>query len=167
MIAETGHFAMILAAAVALYQFLVPLYGAARGDAALMRTAIPAAASQLALVALAFAALTHAYVTSDFSVINVAENSHSAKPLLYKLSGVWGNHEGSMLLWVLILAVYGGAVALFGSNLPLELRARVVAVQGAIGLAFLLFLILQLGRSWQQPIITRNCAIRSRQYLAG
>ena len=84
----------------------------------------------------------HAYVISDFSVSNVFENSHSAKPLLYKVSGVWGNHEGSMLLWELILAIFGGAVALFGTNLPLELKARVLAVQGSIGAAFLLFSVL-------------------------
>ena len=142
MIAETGHFALILAVGVALYQFLVPLYGAQRGEAGLMRAGISAAVLQLALVMLSFAALTYSYVVSDFSVANVASNSHSAKPLLYKISGVWGNHEGSMLLWVLILALYGSAVALFGRNLPLELRARVVAIQGSIGLAFLLFLVL-------------------------
>jgi len=142
MIAEIGHFALILAVGVALYQFLVPLYGAQKGDVALMRTGITSAVLQLALILLAFLALTHAYVVSDFSVENVFENSHSAKPLIYKLSGVWGNHEGSMLLWVLILSIYGSAVALFGQNLPMELRARVIAVQGAVGLAFLLFIVL-------------------------
>jgi len=142
MIAEIGHYALILALGVAVYQFLVPLYGAHRGDVAMMRTGISAAVLQLALVLLAFAALTHAYVVSDFSVSNVFENSHSAKPLIYKISGVWGNHEGSMVLWVLILALYGGAVALFGQNLPLELRSRVVAIQGAVGVAFLLFIVL-------------------------
>ena len=124
MIAEIGHFALILATGVALYQFLVPLLGAYRGDAGLMRSGISAALLQLGLIAIAFAVLTHAYIVSDFSVQNVFENSHSAKPLLYKISGVWGNHEGSMILWVLILALYGAAVALFGHNLPLELRAR-------------------------------------------
>jgi cytochrome c-type biogenesis protein CcmF len=142
MIAEIGHFALILAVGVALYQFLVPLYGAQKGDVALMRSGSSAAVLQLALTALSFLALTHAYLVSDFSVQNVYENSHSAKPLIYKISGVWGNHEGSMLLWVLILALYGAAVALFGENLPPALRARVVAVQGAIGLAFLLFIVL-------------------------
>jgi cytochrome c-type biogenesis protein CcmF len=142
MIAELGHFALILATGIALYQFVVPLYGAHRGDAALMRTGLTAAALQLILIALAFAALTHAYVVSDFSVENVFENSHSAKPLLYKISGVWGNHEGSMVLWVLILALYGGAVAFFGRNLPLELRSRVLAIQGSIGFAFLLFIVM-------------------------
>ena len=142
MIPEIGHFALILAVGVALYQSLVPLYGAQRGDVALMRTGISASVLQFALVLLAFLALTHAYVVSDFSVQNVFENSHSAKPMIYKLSGVWGNHEGSMVLWVLILALYGAAVALFGQNLPMQLRARVIAVQGAIGLAFLLFIVL-------------------------
>ena len=142
MIPEIGHFALILAVGVALYQTLVPLYGAQRGDVALMRTGISASVLQFALVLLAFLALTHAYVVSDFSVQNVFENSHSAKPMIYKLSGVWGNHEGSMVLWVLILALYGAAVALFGQNLPMQLRARVIAVQGAIGLAFLLFIVL-------------------------
>ncbi len=141
MIVEIGHFALILAAAVALYQFVVPLYGAHRGDAALMRTGNQAAVLQLLLIAVSFAALTYAYVVSDFSVTNVFENSHSAKPLIYKISGVWGNHEGSMLLWVLILALYGGAVAVFGQNLPPQLRSRVLAIQGSVGLAFLLFIV--------------------------
>ena len=141
-VAEVGHFALILAVGVALYQFVVPLWGAQRGDVAAMRAGVSAAILQLVLIAIAFAALVHAYVTSDFSVLNVVENSHSAKPLLYKISGVWGNHEGSMLLWVLILALYGAAVAVFGGNLPLELRARVLAIQGSIGLAFLLFIVM-------------------------
>ena len=141
-VAEVGHFALILAVGVALYQFVVPLVGAHRGDVAAMRAGVSAAILQLVLIAIAFAALVHAYVTSDFSVLNVVENSHSAKPLLYKISGVWGNHEGSMLLWVLILALYGAAVAVFGGNLPLELRARVLAIQGSIGLAFLLFIVM-------------------------
>ncbi len=142
MIAELGHFALILATAVALYQFIVPLYAAHVGNQALMRTGISAALMQLLLIALAFGILTHAYVVSDFSVANVFQNSHSAKPLLYKISGVWGNHEGSMLLWVLILALYGAAVALFGHNLPLELRARVLAIQASVGFAFLLFIVM-------------------------
>ena len=84
----------------------------------------------------------HAYVTSDFSVANVAANSHSAKPLIYKISGVWGNHEGSMLLWVLILALFGAAVAAFGRNLPPTLSANVLSVQASIAVAFLLFILL-------------------------
>ncbi len=141
MIIELGHFALILALAVALLQCTVPLYGAQRGNQALAAMSVPAALTGLILVAFSFAALTHAYVISDFSVRNVAENSHSAKPLLYKLSGVWGNHEGSMLLWVFILNLFGGAVALFGRHLPLELKARVLAVQGSVALAFLLFIV--------------------------
>jgi cytochrome c-type biogenesis protein CcmF len=142
MIAEIGHFALMLATGMALFQFLVPLYGAQRGDRLLMHSAAPAALLQVLLISTAFIALTHAYIISDFSVLNVAENSHSAKPLIYKISGVWGNHEGSMLLWVLILAIFGAAVALFGDSLPLELKSRVLAVQGSVGLAFLLFLVL-------------------------
>jgi cytochrome c-type biogenesis protein CcmF len=141
MIAETGHFALILALATALVQFVMPLYGAAKGDRTLMNIAAPAALAQFSLIVIAFFALMHAYVTSDFSVANVWENSHSAKPLLYKISGVWGNHEGSMVLWVLILALFGSGVALFGNNLPLELKSRVLAIQGSIGAAFLLFIV--------------------------
>jgi cytochrome c-type biogenesis protein CcmF len=142
MIAEVGHFALILALAVAAFQCVVPLVGAQRGNVQMIASAVPAALIQLILIYVSFAALMHAYVISDFSVQNVFENSHSAKPLLYKISGVWGNHEGSMLLWVLILAIFGAAVALFGDNLPPTLKARVLAVQGSIGLAFLTFIIL-------------------------
>ena len=140
-IAEIGHFALILALGVALYQFVVPLWGAQRGDVAAMRAGISAALLHLVLVGISFAALTYAYVVSDFSVLNVAENSHSAKPLLYKISGVWGNHEGSMLLWALILALFGAAVAIFGNNLPDTLRSRVLAIQALIGVGFLAFLL--------------------------
>jgi cytochrome c-type biogenesis protein CcmF len=142
MIAELGHYALILAMAVAAVQVALPLYGAGRNDRALMNLAAPAALVQLTLIVIAFLALMHAYLISDFSVQNVFENSHSAKPLLYKISGVWGNHEGSMVLWVLILSIFGAAVALFGVNLPLELKSRVLAIQGSIGFAFLLFIVL-------------------------
>ena len=141
MIIELGHFALVLALLVATVQSVVPLAGAARGYAGWMGVAAPAALVQVAAVGFAFLALTHAYVTSDFSVLNVAENSHSAKPLIYKITGVWGNHEGSMLLWVLILALFGAMVALFGGNLPASLRARVLSVQGMIGVGFLLFIL--------------------------
>ena len=141
MIIELGHFAVILALAVALLQTALPAWGARTRDARLMAVAEPAALAQLALVAGAFLALTHAYVTSDFSVETVWANSHSMKPMLYKVSGVWGNHEGSMLLWVLILAIFGAAVALFGANLPQSLRANVLAVQAGIAVAFLLFIV--------------------------
>ena len=142
MLVEIGHFALILALLVATVQAVLPMAGAALGDRRLMQTGEPAAISQLFLLALAFLALMHAYVTSDFSVANVYANSHSTKPLLYKISGVWGNHEGSMLLWVLILAVFGAAVAVFGNNLPMTLKARVLSVQAAIALAFLVFMLL-------------------------
>ena len=142
MIIELGHFALILALLVAAVQVVVPAWGARLRDDQLMRVAEPAAISQLFLIAIAFLALTQAYVTSDFSVVNVAENSHSTKPLIYKMAGVWGNHEGSMLLWVLILALFGAAVAVFGNNLPATLKARVLSVQAAIAVAFLLFSLL-------------------------
>src|SRR5215470_15444236 len=132
MIVELGHFALVLALAVG---------GAHVRDLRLMQVAEPAALAQLGLIALAFLALTYAYVTSDFSVENVWANSHSDKPLLYKISGVWGNHEGSMLLWVLILALFGAAVAVFGGNLPATLRANVLAVQALIAVAFLAFIV--------------------------
>ncbi len=142
MITELGHFALVLALGVALIQMTVPMIGAQRRWAGWMAVAEPAAIAQVILIGFSFAALTHAFVTSDFSLRLVVLNSHTDKPMLYKIAGVWGNHEGSMLLWVLILAVYGAGVALFGAGLPPALRARVLAVQGAIGVAFLLFLLL-------------------------
>ncbi len=141
MIVEIGHFALILALVVAFVQGTVPLIGAHRGDALWMAVARPAALTQAVLVALAFGALMHAYVTSDFSVLNVINNSHSTKPLIYKISGVWGNHEGSMLLWVLILAGFGSAVAVFARHLPPGLCARALAVQALTACGFLLFIV--------------------------
>jgi cytochrome c-type biogenesis protein CcmF len=154
MIDEIGHFALVLALCVAVLQSIVPLYGAARGDAALMAWARPAAITQFVFVAAAFVALMHAYAVSDFSLANVAANSNSTKPLLYKLTGVWSNHEGSMLLWVFILALFGAAVAAFGHNLPPALRARVLAVQAMIGVGFLAFILLTSNpflRLWPVP----------------
>jgi cytochrome c-type biogenesis protein CcmF len=142
MIAELGHYALVLALALALVQASVPVLGARRGDPVLMAVAGPTALAQFAFVAISFAALISAYVRSDFSVLNVFENSHSAKPLLYKISGVWGNHEGSMLLWVFILSLFGALVALFGGNLPAKLRASVLSVQSWIAVAFDLFILL-------------------------
>jgi cytochrome c-type biogenesis protein CcmF len=142
MIVEIGHFALALALAVALAQTALPAWGAHTRDGRLMQVAEPAAFAQLGLIALAFAALMYAYVMSDFSVENVWANSHSDKPLIYKISGVWGNHEGSMLLWVLILALFGAAVAFYGTNLPDTLRANVLAVQAGIAVAFLAFIVL-------------------------
>jgi cytochrome c-type biogenesis protein CcmF len=142
MIVELGHFALILALCVALVQAVVPMVGAARRWQAWMAVGEAAASAQFLLIGFAFAALTQAFVTSDFSLRLVVLNSHTAKPMLYKVAGVWGNHEGSMLLWVLILALFGACAAWFGGNLPATLRARVLAVQGAIGVAFLMFLLL-------------------------
>ena len=142
MIVELGHFALILALFVAAVQAVLPMWGAARGHPRLMALANSSAYLQLGLMVLAFCALMHAYVTSDFSVLNVVQNSHSLKPLLYKISGVWGNHEGSLLLWVLILALFGAIVAAFGRNLPPGLKARTLAVQGMIAFGFLLFTVL-------------------------
>jgi len=138
---ETGHFALVLAFALALVQSLVPLFGARTGNERLMAVGGPVAVTGFALTALSFAALTMAYVQSDFSVVNVWENSHSLKPMLFKITGTWGNHEGSMLLWVLILTFFGALVAVFGTNLPATLRANVLAVQGWIGAAFFLFIL--------------------------
>jgi cytochrome c-type biogenesis protein CcmF len=141
MIVETGHFALVLAFALALVQSTVPLIGARTGNERMMAVGGPAAITGFALIALSFAALTMAYAQSDFSVLNVWENSHSLKPMLFKITGTWGNHEGSMLLWVLILTFFGALVASFGANLPASLRANVLAVQGWIGAAFMLFLL--------------------------
>jgi len=142
MIAEAGHYALVLALGLALIQSFVPLLGARWGDPALMNVARSTALAQFVFVAASFAALVTLHVTSDFSVVNVFENSHSLKPLIYKITGVWGNHEGSMLLWVLILALFGGLVAAFGNNLPLSLRAHVLAVQAWIAGAFYLFILI-------------------------
>ena len=142
MIVELGHFALALALAVAGLQMVLGLWGAQTRNAAMMQATDAAAPTQAALVLLAFLALMWAYVTSDFSVLNVATNSHSLKPMLYKVSGVWGNHEGSMLMWVLMLSAFGAAVALFGRNLPDRLRANVLAVQASIAVAFTLFILL-------------------------
>ena len=142
MITEIGHYALVLALALAIVQSTAPLWGVWRGDVALMATARPVAVAQFLLIAVSFAALTHAYLISDFSLLNVVENSHSAKPLIYKISGVWGNHEGSMLLWVLILALFGALVALGSRAMPVDLAAATLAVQAWVGAAFLFFILL-------------------------
>jgi cytochrome c-type biogenesis protein CcmF len=142
VIAELGHYALVLALGLALIQAVVPIWGARARDAALMGVASSTAFAQLLFLAAAFAALIACYVTSDFSVANVFENSHSQKPLVYKISGVWGNHEGSMLLWVLILALFGALVAGLGANLPATLKANVLGVQAWVAAAFLLFILL-------------------------
>ncbi|AZO15926.1 heme lyase CcmF/NrfE family subunit [Mesorhizobium sp. M2A.F.Ca.ET.043.05.1.1] len=138
---ETGHFALVLAFALSLVQMLVPLVGARTGNQRLMAVGGPVTVTGFALTALSFTALASAYAGSDFSVANVWENSHSLQPMIYKITGTWGNHEGSMLLWVLILTFFGALVAVFGDNLPATLKANVLAVQGMIGAAFFLFIL--------------------------
>ncbi|MFC4174667.1 heme lyase CcmF/NrfE family subunit [Microvirga sp. GCM10011540] len=141
MLVEAGHFALALALGLSLIQFVVPLWGARSNDPVLMAVAPAAALAVLACLGFAFLSLTVAYVTSDFSVLNVVENSHSTKPMIYKISGVWGNHEGSMLLWVLILALFGAVVALARNSVPARLQANTLAVQGLVTVAFLLFIL--------------------------
>ena len=156
MIAELGHFALWLALCVALYQWLVPTIGLARTPAASfgeedggqtpvhgwVLLAQPAALVQAALVLVAFAALTWSFWVSDFTVRLVADNSHTLKPALYKISGVWGNHEGSLLLWMLMMALSGAAIALWGGAMPAAFRARVLSVQALVSIGFYLFMLL-------------------------
>jgi cytochrome c-type biogenesis protein CcmF len=142
MITELGHFALILAALIGVAQMVLPLVGAHKGWRGWMAMADPAAMVQLLLVGFSFAALIHAFVTSDFSLKLVVANSHSEKPMLYKITGVWGNHEGSMLLWLFILVLFGACASWFGGNLPNSLRARVLGVQAAASVAFYAFILL-------------------------
>ena len=142
MLVEAGHFALALALGLSLIQLIVPLWGTRTSDPVLMSVAAPVAFASLACIGTAFAILTFAYATSDFSVLNVVENSHTAKPFIYKLTGVWGNHEGSMLLWILILSLFGAFVAAAHRSLPPRLRANTLAVQGAITFAFLAFILM-------------------------
>src|SRR5690554_198859 len=155
MIPELGHFALILALVVALVQGSVPILGAARGRTDWMEVAKPAAFLQCAATVIAFGALTWSYVVSDFTVLNVVQNSHSAKPMLYKVTGVWGNHEGSLLLWVVIRTMLGAAVAGLGRNLPPSLKARVLGVQGWVAIGFFSFTLLTSNpfeRVWPPPL---------------
>ncbi len=142
MIIELGHYALVLALATALIVSILPAVGARRGDVSMMDIAPAGAIVMFLLVAFSFGVLTYAYVASDFSVFNVWANSHSLMPLIFKISGVWGNHEGSMMLWLLILVLFSALVALFGRNLPDVLRANVLAVQAWISSAFLIFILL-------------------------
>jgi cytochrome c-type biogenesis protein CcmF len=142
MIVETGHYALVLALAVTLVGSVVPLWGSLTADRRLMALAPSSAIMSFLLVATSYIALTYAHVVSDFSLANVVENSHSLKPLVYKISGVWGNHEGSMLLWVLVLSLFGALLALFSASMPEDFRAAVLSVQSWIGAAFILFILL-------------------------
>ena len=142
MTVETGHFALIAALVLAILQSTIPLFGASRGREDLMALARHTAWGQLICVTLSFLALMNAFAVSDFSVAVVAQNSHSAKPFLYKLAATWGHHEGSLVLWILILVVFGAFVATGNRSMPLTLRARVLAVQGMVAVGFLLFTLL-------------------------
>jgi cytochrome c-type biogenesis protein CcmF len=142
MIVETGHYALVLALALAIVNSILPFWGSISRDARLMAVAPPVAIASFGLVAYAYFALTMAHAASDFSLVNVVENSHSAKPLIYKISGVWGNHEGSMLLWVLVLSLFAALVAALSQSMPQDMRANVLGVQSWIAAAFLLFILL-------------------------
>ncbi|MBI5109700.1 MAG: heme lyase CcmF/NrfE family subunit [Rhodocyclales bacterium] len=142
MIPELGQFSLILALGVALVQGIVPIVGGIRGDVRLMSIARPAAAAQFLVMCIAFACLVTAFVGNDFSVLYVAQNSNSMLPTFYKVTAVWGGHEGSMLLWVFILSVWTISVAMFSQRLPLQTVANALGVMGLITVGFVLFLLL-------------------------
>ncbi|HRP98116.1 MAG TPA: cytochrome c biogenesis protein CcsA, partial [Rhodocyclaceae bacterium] len=139
MIGEIGHFALILALVLALVQAVVPLVGAWRNRLSLMVVGRSAAQAQLLFLFVAYACLTWVFVNSDFSVRLAASHSHSATPLIYKITGVWGNHEGSLLLWAMMLSVWTVAVTVFSRNLPEAFMARVLGVLGAVSAGFVSF----------------------------
>ena len=141
MIPELGHFSLILALAMALTQGVLPIWGAARGNRVLMGLARPVAAGQFVFVVLAFATLAWAFISNDFSVQYVAQNSNSHLPLHYRFAAVWGGHEGSILLWTTLLATWTVAVAQFSKHLPQEMVARVIGVMGLVSVGFLLFML--------------------------
>jgi cytochrome c-type biogenesis protein CcmF len=141
MIPELGQLALALAFVLALAQSFLPLAGAARGDAAWMNVGRSAAHGQLVCLALAFGLLTYSFVTNDFTVAYVANNSNSSLPLAYRIAGVWGGHEGSLLLWMLILALWAVAVTLFSRRLPEDMVARVLGVMGLVAVGFLAFML--------------------------
>src|SRR6516162_5290783 len=149
MIAELGHYALMLALGLAMIQGTMPIVGTRTNDAVLMSMAAPTALAQFAFVAMAFAALAICYVTSDFSVLNVFENSNSQMPFIYRLTSIWGNHEGSMMLWVLILTFFGALVAAFATNVPPTLKATVLAVQAWIAASFYLFILVTSNSFWR------------------
>ncbi len=142
MIPEIGHFALIIALCLALTQAFVPLAGTIFGVQRWVATAVPAALAQLLFVGISYACLTWAFLVHDFSVLYVAQNSNHELPLIYRISGVWGAHEGSLLLWALVLSLWTGAVAVFTPSVPRAMRARVLAVLGFVSCGFLLFIIL-------------------------
>jgi cytochrome c-type biogenesis protein CcmF len=141
MIVEFGHFALILAACVALIQGVLPLAGTVNDHQRWQALAKPAAVLQFLLLAFSFAALAQAALTDDFSVKYIAEHSNSLLPAQYKLASVWGGHEGSLLLWVLMLSGWTVAVALFSRSLPLAMVARVIGILGLVSTGFLMFIL--------------------------
>ena len=142
MIPELGHFALIIALGITIIQSLVPLFGAARNDAAMIAVARPAVYAQLLFVFLSYLALTYAFIVHDFSVAYVSHHSNLLQPLLYRISGVWGSHEGSLLLWALCLSLWTTAVAIYSKHLPDVLVARVLSVMGMVSIGFLLFMLM-------------------------
>ncbi len=141
MIPEIGHFALILALAMALLQGVLPIAGAVRGNSMLMGMARPAALGHFFFVAIAFGCLAQSFLNNDFSVLYVAEHSNSQLPLHYRFAAIWGGHEGSLLLWTFILTIWTVAVTLFSRHLPDEMVARVVGVMGLVAVGFLLFML--------------------------
>src|SRR5512147_492407 len=141
MVPEIGHFALILALLISIVQAALPIAGAARGDRVWMAVARPAARGQAFFVTLAYLCLVASFINNDFSVLNVATNSNSQLPLQYRIAASWGSHEGSMLLWVLMLSWWTFAVAQFSKHLPDEMTARVIGVQGFVSVGFLLFML--------------------------
>jgi cytochrome c-type biogenesis protein CcmF len=141
MIPELGQFALALALALSLVQAVLPIAGAHRGNAAWIAVARPAAQTLALLVAFAFGCLTYAFVTNDFSVVYVAMHSNSQLPLHYRVAGVWGGHEGSLLLWTLMLGVWMTAVSVFSRHLAEDMTARVLGVMGLISAGFLAFML--------------------------
>ena len=141
MIPELGQFSLIVALCMALVQTLFPIAGAFRQVPGWIAMARPAALGQLLFVAIAYACLTYAFIVHDFSVAYVARNSNSALPLVYRISGVWGAHEGSLLLWSLVLSIWTGAVTLFSRSVPNDMVARVLGVMGFVSVGFLLFML--------------------------
>jgi cytochrome c-type biogenesis protein CcmF len=142
MIPEVGQFALIMALLLALTQATVPMIGAARGLRSWMAVAAPAGQAQFVFIAIAFCCLGYSFITNDFTVLNVATNSNSQLPLHYRLAATWGSHEGSLLLWALMLGLWTVAVTLFSRHLPEAMVARVLSVMGIISVGFLLFMLL-------------------------
>ncbi len=153
MIASVGHFALSAALAVVLLQFFVPLWGLYRRQSQPMLLAAPAARAAFALIACAFVLLTIAFLKSDFSIAYVAQQSNTSLPLLYKVSAVWGGHEGSLLLWLLMLTGWSLAVSLRARSLPLDMSATVLAILGGVAAGFLLFVLLTSNPFERLPVV--------------